>query len=102
MDGGFIYILSNLGRTVLYIGVTSDIVGRIWDHKNEVYDNSFTKRYKVKDLVYFEFFDGIEEAIRREKELKGWSRDKKIRLILRQNLELRDLYDEEFIKSWYQ
>lgn len=100
MKVGFIYITSNKNRSVLYISMTSDIVGRIWEHKNSVYPNSFTDRYNAKDLVYFEVFESIEDAIDREKELKGWKREKKMRLILRMNPEMNDLYDDEFMREY--
>jgi len=81
--GGWVYIVSSHSRC-LYIGVTSDLSGRIWEHKNGVYEG-FSKKYKVNQLVYSEFFQDIESAIAREKQLKGWSRAKKIELILRLN-----------------
>ena len=81
--GGWVYIVSRHSRC-LYIGVTSDLSGRIWEHKNGVYEG-FSKKYKVNQLVYSEFFQDIESAIAREKQLKGWSRAKKIELILRLN-----------------
>ena len=81
--GGWTYIVSSHSRC-LYIGVTSDLSGRIWEHKNGVYEG-FSKKYKVNQLVYSEFFQDIESAIAREKQLKGWSRAKKIELILRLN-----------------
>lgn len=99
MEGGWIYITSNKIRSILYIGVTSDIAGRIWEHKNHIYEKSFTKRYHVTDLVYYEFFDSIEAAIRREKQLKRWRRDRKFNLIYSMNPKLEELYDEEFIKN---
>jgi len=77
----------------LYIGVTSDLSGRVWEHKNGVY-TGFTKMYKVNQLVYHEFFQDIESAIAREKQLKGWSRAKKIDLILRLNPGWEDLPPE--------
>jgi len=68
--GGCIYIMNNKVNTTLYIGVTSDLKSRVWEHKNKVYPNSFTSRYNLFKLVYFEIFSNIEEAIGREKQLK--------------------------------
>ena len=88
--GGFLYILSNNNRSTLYIGVTSDLQKRLYEHKNEVVDG-FTKTYHVHALVYVERYDHIEEAIAREKQLKRWSRKKKEALITRLNPVWKDL-----------
>ena len=72
----YIYIITNKSNTVLYTGVTSDLEGRIWEHKQKVY-KGFTSRYEVNKLVYFEEFQWIQDAIGREKQLKGGSRQKK-------------------------
>jgi putative endonuclease len=87
--GGWVYILSSHSRC-LYIGVTSDLHGRVWEHKNGVLE-AFTKKYKISQLVYYEFFHDIESAIAREKQLKGWSRAKKIALIEKRNPSWEDL-----------
>ena len=87
--GGWGYILSSHSRR-LYLGVTSDLCGRIWEHKNGVYQG-FTKTYKINQLVYYEFFHDIETAIAREKQLKGWTRAKKIALIEKMNPGWEDL-----------
>ena len=79
--GGAIYILTNKNNTVLYTGVTSDLRKRLYEHKNKIYSSSFTKKYNVTKLVYFEAFSLIEEAIAREKQIKGGSRRKNIELI---------------------
>jgi putative endonuclease len=63
VKGGSIYILTNQRHTVLYIGVSSDLVSRMYEHINKIYPNSFTKKYNVNKLIYFELFPGIEEAI---------------------------------------
>jgi putative endonuclease len=81
--GGWVYIVSSHSRC-LYIGVTSDLHGRVWEHKNGVFEG-FTKKYKINRLVYHEFFEDIESAIAREKQLKGWTRAKKIALIENMN-----------------
>ena len=93
--GGWIYIVSGHSRC-LYIGVTSDLSGRIWEHKTGVYAG-FTKKYKLNQLVYHEFFDDIEIAIAREKQLKGWSRAKKIALIEKMNPGWEDLALPDFM-----
>ena len=97
--GGYIYITSNYKRTVFYIGVTSNIVGRIWEHKESIYENSFTKRYRVFYLVYYEQFEEIESAIDREKQLKRYKRDRKINLISAFNPGMADLYTDQFIQD---
>jgi putative endonuclease len=74
----------------LYVGVTSELCGRIWEHRNGVYPG-FTKQYKIDQLVYHEFFPDIESAIAREKQLKGWTRAKKIALIEKMNPVWEDL-----------
>ena len=85
--GGFVYILSNKNNTALYVGVTSNLTGRIWEHKNNVFINSFTSRYNINKLVYYEWLPSIEEAIEREQQLKAGSRKKKIDLIELENPE---------------
>ena len=87
--GGWVYIMSSHSRC-LYVGVTSDLHVRVWEHKNGVYEG-FSKKYKTHDLVYQEFFNDIESAIAREKQLKGWSRAKKIALIEKINRGWKDL-----------
>ena len=89
----YIYIMTNKPNGTLYIGVTSDIVKRIYQHKNKLAD-SFTKRYNLNKLVYYEVYDEIDEAIKREKQLKFWKRDWKIELIEKMNNDWNDLYDE--------
>ena len=87
-----VYIMANQRNGTLYIGVTSNLIQRVWQHKNHLADG-FTKKYKITTLVYFEQTSTIESAITREKELKGWSRAKKIFLIEEQNPYWMDLYD---------
>jgi putative endonuclease len=88
----YVYILSNAPNGTLYIGVTSDLQKRIWEHKNAV-AKGFTQKYDVKALVYFEIFDDAENAIKREKRLKKYKRDWKINLIEEQNPHWEDLYE---------
>ena len=85
--GGHIYILTNKNNTVLYTGVTSDLAKRLHQHRTGQFKNSFTGRYNVTKLVYYEKFETIEDAIAREKQLKAGSRQKKIKLIERLNPE---------------
>ena len=87
---GYVYILSNRKHTVLYIGVTNNLQRRLYEHKNEMVDG-FTKRYHIHRLVYFEEFDHIDQAIAREKVLKGWRRERKDALITSFNPEWNDL-----------
>lgn len=84
--------MSNKRNGTLYTGVTSDLVKRIYEHKTEKFDG-FSKKYEIKNLVYFEIFEEIEEAIKREKNIKGWTRAKKIALIEENNEEWLDLYE---------
>ena len=88
----YIYILFNKRNGTLYTGVTSDLVKRIYEHKNKLADG-FTKKYNVDKLGYYEVFEDIEEAIKREKQIKGGSRANKIKLIESINPEWKDLYD---------
>jgi putative endonuclease len=87
--GGWVYIMSSHSRC-LYIGVTSDLHGRVWEHKTGVLEG-FSKKYKTHFLVHQEFFYDIELAIAREKQLKGWTRAKKIALIEKSNQGWEDL-----------
>lgn len=90
---GYVYILTNYHNTVLYTGVTSDLKGRLIKHKEKVYPGSFTSKYNVTKLVYFEQFDSMELAIKREKQIKAGSRKKKNELINTINPEWADLID---------
>ena len=76
----WVYILSNKTHSVLYIGITNDLYRRYMEHKNGIVEG-FTKKYRCHTLLYYECFTDVEEAIAREKELKGWSREKKDTLI---------------------
>jgi putative endonuclease len=89
--GGWVYILTNRYHTVLYTGVTSDLRQRIYDHQNGTYAGSFTSRYKAGKLVYYNYYDSIEEAIDEEKRIKAGSRQKKLNLINGINPQWRDL-----------
>ena len=87
----YVYIMTNRIYGTLYIGVTNDIARRVWEHKEGVVAG-FTKRYGLKMLVYFEEFESISDAIRREKRLKQWNRAWKIALIEKQNPNWKDLH----------
>ena len=88
-----IYILSNVSRRSLYTGVTGDLIKRVWQHKHGV-TGGFTSRYRVTRLVYFEVYIDIRDAIVREKQIKGGSREAKIRLIESMNPDWQDLYHD--------
>jgi putative endonuclease len=92
MLGGYVYILASAPNGILYVGVTNDIVRRTYEHGNGLVPG-FTKKYSVKILVYFERYEGIQTAIQREHNIKHWPRKWKVRLILRDNPEWKDLYD---------
>ena len=94
MKPGFIYILTNKNHTTLYVGVTSHIVQRINQHKDKIFPESFSAKYNLNKLVYYEAFQEIGDAIGREKQIKGGSRQKKLDLINSKNPEWKDLYDE--------
>ena len=89
----YVYIMTNKGITVLYTGVTNNLKRRVYEHK-EMLTDGFAKRYKTTKLVYYEVFEDVENAISREKQIKGGSRQKKIELINSINEGWRDLYDE--------
>ncbi len=92
-DQAYVYILASSFQR-LYIGITTEIEVRVSQHKNGTFPDSFTTRYKINKLVYFERFAMVPEAIAREKQLKNWSRIKKLRLIVAQNPTWQDLSAE--------
>ena len=89
----FVYIMSNFRRTVLYTGVTDNLVKRVWQHKNNL-ARGFSQRYHLHNLLYYEIFNNPTLAIEREKQIKGWVRKKKDELIIKFNPELKDLYED--------
>jgi putative endonuclease len=89
----YVYILTNVSGTVLYTGVTRELRTRVWQHKEKLIE-SFTRRYNVTRLVYYEVAESVMAAAEREKVIKGGSRSRKIALIESMNPEWRDLYDE--------
>ena len=90
-DQYYIYILANKRNGTLYIGVTSNLVKRVYEHKNNIIEG-FSKKYNIHKLVYYEITNDIENAIRREKQLKKWNRKWKMNLIENSNPEWIDLY----------
>ena len=89
----YVYIMTNVRNTVLYVGVTNDLIRRIYEHKEKLV-NGFTKKYNIVKLVYYGVLEDIENAILREKQIKAGSRQKKVQLVNSTNKEWRDLYDE--------
>ena len=88
----YVYILSNSNKNVIYTGVTNDLVRRVYEHKQHLDKTSFTSRYNVENLVYFELTTDIDSAITREKQIKGWNRKRKEKLIEAKNPNWDDLY----------
>ena len=89
----WVYILANRYDTVLYVGVTNDMERRTWEHGNSL--SRFTSRYRVTKLIHVEEYSSPRDAIAREKQLKGWRREKKLALVREQNPEFRDLLAPE-------
>jgi putative endonuclease len=89
----YVYILANKPNGTLYVGVTSDLIKRIWQHKACIVEG-FTSKYKVNMLVYYEMFIDIKEAIKREKNIKAWKREWKLRIIEQFNPNWNDLYKD--------
>ena len=87
----YVYIMTNRGNNVLYVGVTRDLIKRVYEHKAKLVAG-FTKKYNIVKLVYYEVFQDMENAILREKQIKAGSRQKKIELVNDMNREWRDLY----------
>ena len=92
--GGCIYIMTNRWNTVLYVGVTSNLLNRVYEHSVKKYPNSFTSRHNCDKLVYYCFYTTIEEAIAAEKRIKGGNRKQKIAMIESVNREWKDLKSE--------
>jgi len=88
----WIYIMINKNNTVNYTGVTNDLIRKVWEHKNKIF-KGFTSKYNINKLVYFEEYYDILEALRREKQIKGWTNKKKMDLIKTINPEFKDLYE---------
>ncbi len=93
MKQSFVYILASKRNGTLYIGVTNSLVKRVYEHKNNLIEG-FTKKYNVRDLVYYERYNDINSAITREKQIKKWERRWKLELIEKFNPEWEDLYSK--------
>ena len=89
----YVYILTNEKGNVLYTGVTNDLIKRVFEHKHHLDQGSFTARYNVEKLVYFEMTSDVKAAIEREKQIKGWNRKRKNQLVESMNPVLKDLYE---------
>ncbi len=94
MKGGFVYIISNSHNTVLYTGVTNDLLRRIQEHRSGLNQDSFASKYNLHRLLYYEYSERITDAIYREKQIKKWKREWKFNVIKEGNPALRDLFDE--------
>ena len=92
LKNGYVYIIGS-DRPTLYIGVTSDLIKRVYEHKHGLV-SGFTKQYALHKLLYYESFDTMNDAIAREKQLKNWHREWKLNLIRSKNLKMKDLYTE--------
>jgi putative endonuclease len=92
--GGYVYLVTNAHHNVVYVGMTSELLNRIYQHRTHFYKKSFSARYNIEYLVYYEHLGNITDAIAREKEIKKWRREKKDALINSMNPEWRDLWDE--------
>jgi putative endonuclease len=88
----YLYILANKKNGTLYVGVTANLIKRVFEHKSNVIEG-FTKKYNIHMLIYYEIYGDINEAIKREKNIKKWKRFWKIKLINTKNSEWKDLYD---------
>lgn len=93
MEQSYVYILASQKNGTLYTGVTSDLIRRIWEHKNNIV-KGFSQRYDVHCLVYYEIHTDIEQAILREKQIKSWKRKWKLELIEKENPNWDDLYEK--------
>lgn len=87
----YVYILTNINNSVLYVGITNNLKRRVYEHKNGLFESSFSNKYKLCKLVYYEETNDVREAIIREKRIKKWNREWKINLIRKSNPELDDL-----------
>ncbi len=90
----YVYILASVTNVTVYIGVTSNLLQRVYEHKNHLDPDSFTAKYNVEKLVYFEETTDVRVALEREKQLKGWRRSKKNALVQTMNPQWRDLYPD--------
>ena len=89
----WVYILASQRNGTLYVGITNNLIKRVWEHKNKKFDG-FTKKYEIHQLVYYEIHENPESAIRREKQIKKWNRLWKLKIIEAKNPEWKDLYKD--------
>ena len=99
-SGGYVYILTNKPMGTLYIGSTTDLVGRILQHKNKAIPG-FTSKYNIDKLVYYEWHDSLNNMVLRERQLKKWNRNWKYRLIIQKNPDWNDLYNDVLSQNGY-
>lgn len=90
----YVYILTNANKNLIYIGVTNNLIRRVYEHKHHLDKGSYTARYNIDQLVYFEETSDVEAAISWEKQLKGWNRARKNRLAESKNPEWKDIYTQ--------
>ena len=90
----YVYIMTNFHRNVLYTGITNNLVRRVYEHKNHLDKGSYTDRYNVEYLIYYESTSDVKAAIEREKQIKGWNRKRKETLIASKNPNWNDLYEK--------
>ena len=88
----YVYILANVTNTAIYVGVTRDLVRRMYEHKHKLDPGSFTAQYDIHKLVYYEYTNDVRAAIEREKQIKGWNRARKNKLVASRNPQWEDLY----------
>ena len=93
MKSYYVYILASKRNGTLYIGITNDLVRRVYEHKHDI-SEGFTKKYRIHNLVYYEEYEDVYRAIEREKQMKKWKRKWKIELIEKHNLPWKDLYEQ--------
>jgi len=89
----YVYILANTTNVAIYVGVTKDLTRRVYEHKQHLDPDSFTARHNIHKLVYYEYTTDVTAAIEREKQIKGWNRKRKNKLIETKNPQWEDLYD---------
>ena len=88
----YVYMLTNNHKNLLYVGITNDLVRRIYEHKHHIDKGSYTDRYNIENLIYYESTSDVKAAIEREKQIKGWNRKRKEKLIATKNPNWDDLY----------
>ena len=88
----YVYILTNNHKNLLYVGITNDLIRRIYEHKHHLDKGSYTDQYNIENLIYYESTSDVKVAIEREKQIKGWNRKRKEKLIATKNPNLEDLY----------